>query len=184
MGGDGIEKAMMATVLFLEAFNGAGIKTEVLGYTTDYCMHANGYEYGRIDTLRTYIFKTFNEPLSAAVKKRISGCQGRGRHQNCDVDSLLIAHDRLITRPEQRKVLFVLTDGAVANNGNCSIGMKELKRVAGEIEKAGKIELICFDLSRCEAKDYYKNVVDISGCNKEALADGMFQQIKKIFKVK
>ena len=113
---DRIGDAFKAVVLFMEVLKQTKIKYEVLGYSTDAKQHFEGNwrheeRYGRVEGLRTYILKEFDEPLSAKVQRRISNYNSIQRLNNCDPESVKIAHDRLLPRPERRKILFVLTDG-------------------------------------------------------------------------
>ena len=144
-----IENAMAAVVLFLEALTRADVACEALGYTT-----RGEYEvpdelrgrYGRVDKLLTVIFKSFAEPLSSSARRRIAGYERMEMLENCDVDSLLIAHERLVRRPEPRRILFLLTDGGVCSNGDDAAGRRELARVVRAIEQAGLVEILAIDL--------------------------------------
>ncbi len=168
------------------------IKSEVLGYTTDdwpdvlfkrYSKLDRSITrlYGRTDPLLTYVIKDFNEPYNRKVKARI-GAYGVARlAENCDGDSVMIAYNRLMMRKEKRKILFVLSDGAVANMGNTTLGKKYLKHVCKSIEKSGSVELIGIGLYDSSVKNYYKNNIIVSG--RSNLVETMSIELKKIFKV-
>ncbi len=190
MGSSGVAAALSSAILLVEAFEESGIKTEILGYTTggaydgpeygsvDYTFY--GYMAGRNEILHTYVFKEFGESYGPTVKARLGAGRTIDRRNNCDGENVKIAYDRIKVRPEARKVLFVLSDGAVENYGNCMVGKRYLKEVCGEIEKAKVVELIGVDLFSGQAGFYYKNTIVIK--NGERLADKLFQGIKQILK--
>ena len=158
-----ISPAMSAVALFLETLDHAGIAGEVLGYTTCgwYDLRGDGDAYGRVDKLLTLVFKSFSERLSAAVRRRIAAYEKIGMAQNCDADSLEIAYERILNRPERRKIIFVLTDGAVCSNGNDLAGRRELQRLVTAIERRGLVELVAIDLLSGEADRYYSKVIAV-----------------------
>lgn len=193
--GHGLWHAMRTAVLFLESFAPTGIKTELLGYTTGEMFSVKrecdaegkevyvGRKYGRIEQLVTYVFKTFDEPYNAVVKKRIGYSKNLETDQNCDGDSLLVAYDRLRVRPERRKILFMLTDGAVENYGNIPMGEKFLKDVVKRIEKEGIVDLVGIGFEYNYAGLYFSKVIEINEGKGSELAQTMYEEIRKIFKV-
>lgn len=109
--------AYRTSIALAESWELIGIPNEWLGFTVnsgapvpisgedlegDYiCRHP----------LMHMIFKEFSEPLRR--------CRGRfaaiqGYNDNCDGESVLWAARRLATRPEKRKILFVISDGMPA----------------------------------------------------------------------
>ncbi len=163
---------MKATIMFLETLNGLGIKSEVLGYTTAgktkayqkayYTSPGNisHKDYGRVEKLVTYEFKTFAEPFSASIKRRISSFQDLHLRENCDPCSVKLAYERLMQRKEKRKILIVLTDGMVQNGANCITGDKELTRLVGEIERQSAVEVIGVGLESSWVRyNYPKHIV-------------------------
>ena len=101
--------------------------------------------------------------------------------ENCDGDSVVIAYNRLMARKEKRKILFVLSDGAVANLGNCALGREYLKHVCKTIENSGDVELVGIGLYDSSIKKYYKNSIIVNG--RDCLVKTMGAELKKIFKV-
>jgi len=156
--------AMASVVMFLETLEPIGVKSEVLGYTTG--MYCRGYDreegYGRVEALKTVIFKSFSETNNNSVKLRISAWRRVRRAENCDPCSLAIALDRLVKRPERRKIIFVLTDGCVSSMGDNTAGRTELNRMVKEVEKSGVVEIIGVGLMTSWAKGTYTNCIDVS----------------------
>ena len=83
---------------------------------------------------------------------------------------------------ESRKILFVLSDGCVANRGNCGIGRAYYKKLINRIEKEGIVEPIGVGLFSEEIKHFYTKAININA-DGPALAKGLFEQLRKIFKV-
>jgi cobalamin biosynthesis protein CobT len=183
MSGSRLKSAMQAVIMFLETLQATKIKSEVLGYTTDgMCKGAVRGNYGRVENLVTYIIKDFNEPYNTKVKKRISNYQNVTLSQNCDPDNVKIAYDRLKARPERRKILFVLSDGEVANMGNTGLGIKYYRKLAKKIEREGIVEPIGVGLMCDAIKEFWTQTISINTSG-TALAKGLFGELRKIFKV-
>ena len=196
MGHDGVDTEMKSVIFLLETMNLAGIKSEVLGYTTEGACEGLGYTtegaceglggagstagYGRVEKLLTYVFKSFDEPFNANVKARIGVTGKLFRNQNCDGDSVLVAAQRLAKRREKRKILFVLTDGAVCNMGDNKAGRRYLKKLIPEIERSG-IEVIGIGYGEGEVKNYYKRSFFVPSAKN--LAPLLSKELEKIMKV-
>jgi cobaltochelatase CobT len=189
-------QAMKAVIAFLETLEGTKIKTEVLTYTTNWDASEDYHKrivkareaakaakegYGRVEGTLHVIVKGFDEPYGLKIKRRISNYQREVSANNCDGDSVKWAYERIKTRPEQRKVLFVLTDGCVCNAGDDRKGMAYLKKVTKVIEADPHVELICLAIEEATAKKYYKNCVDITGA--ENLPATLMGELRKLLKV-
>jgi cobaltochelatase CobT len=191
MGGNRIRTAMQAVVLFLETLKATSIKAEVLGYTTGPSQHwySDGMElsfgacpYGRVEQLLTYVIKDFNEPYNAKIKRRISNYGDVRLKENCDPENVKIAYDRLRQRPEKRKILFVLSDGAVCNHGNAIVGRQYYKELVEKIEREGVVEPIGIGFFSGSIKQYYKKWIIVRSAGSE-LAKELLEQLRKIFRV-
>lgn len=118
-----ITVATQATIAVCEALAPTGVSVEVLGHHTymDSVTHDAQYRsdisrYGRTDNIWMRVFKEFDEPLSSA-RGAIAKMEGMARYANADGDAIVMAAKRLLERHEERKVMFVLSDGAPAWNG-------------------------------------------------------------------
>ena len=118
-----ITVATQATIAVCEALAPTGVGVEVLGHHTymDSLTHDAQHrsdisQYGRTDNILLHVFKEFDEPLSSA-RGAIAKMEGMARHANADGDAIVMAAKRLLERHEERKVMFVLSDGAPAWNG-------------------------------------------------------------------
>lgn len=174
-----INDATKAVILFLEVLSGAGIKTEVLGYTTCGKKRASGFT--RLEALRTYVFKTFAEPMSAKVKRMVAGIPSNKKKNNCDCESLRIAFERLKVRKEARKIMFVLTDGNQAfYSQDYTPAASELGQVIKDITRAG-VELIAIDLHSGHAANYYPKAIKVT--HRDNLADKLIGELKNLLMV-
>lgn len=175
--GSALATAMKAVVLFLETLAMTKVQTEVLGFTTgDVTDIRAGYQYGRAEALVTYILKEFGEAFGSKVKSRIGNYGMATMRNNADPDSLLIAYRRLKTRPEKRKILFVLSDGQPACWPSNDSIHGELKRVTKIIENDPEVELFAIGLGFDGVAEYYKNCLTVDSAN---LVPSLFAELKK-----
>src|SRR3546814_6368794 len=85
--------------------------------------------------------------------------------ENIDGEALLWAHDRLIGRPEQRRILMVISDGAPVDDSTLSVNSgsyleRHLKDVIGWIERYSPIELVAIGIGH-DVNRYYRRAVTI-----------------------
>lgn len=170
MRGKPIRDAMKAVILFLETMTFSKVKTEVLGYTTKSYPRAveeriggerNSYLYTRREALQHYIYKTFNEPYTGNVKRRISNYLVLDDNNNADPEAIEWAVGRLMQRPEQRKILIVLTDGCVALRGDSGRASGYMQRLLERLYKEKKVQVIGLGLYEPEVEKYYPEHVYI-----------------------
>jgi cobalamin biosynthesis protein CobT len=198
MRGKLIRDAMKAVILFLETMTFSKVKTEVLGYTTkSYPMavkeriggERNSYLYTRQEALQHYIYKSFNEPYTGNVKRRISNYRKLDENNNADPEAIEWAVGRLMQRPEQRKILIVLTDGCVAVRGDCNKARGYMKKLLARLHNEKKIQVIGLGLYEPDVKEYYPEYVYIESPgygkkkDKSDLIQVMLDQLKKILAV-
>ena len=100
--------------------------------------------------------------------------------ENIDGEALLWASRRLLARPERRKVLIVVSDGApvdqatLEENEDKSILDRNLRDVILEIENSGCIELAALGVKH-DVSGYYRNQVYIE--NLEQIGDSLVRII-------
>ena len=94
---------------------------------------------GRLNDLRHIVYKSADEPWRRA-KKNLGLMMREGLlKENIDGEALMWAHNRLMARPEQRKILMVISDGAPVDDSTLSVNSgnyleRHLRRVIDEIE--------------------------------------------------
>jgi cobalamin biosynthesis protein CobT len=177
MSGSKFECAMMAAVLFMETLQGANVKYEVLGFTTgDHVAYHDrdlwdsqnpsmAGKWGRVEALDTYVVKDFEENYGAKIKRRVASYERAYLANNCDGESVMVAYERLMKRPERRKIMFVLSDGQPASAGNNRKGNAYLKEVTKFIETKSPVELMGIGLLSRSVENFYSNNIVVTRQN-------------------
>src|SRR3546814_5350952 len=81
--------------------------------------------------------------------------------ENIDGEALLWAHERLIGRPEQRRILMVISDGAPVDDSTLSVNPgnyldRHLREVIDWIEKRSPVELTAIGIGH-DVTRYYRS---------------------------
>ena len=83
---------------------------------------------GRLNDLRHIVYKKADEPWRRA-RKNLGLMMREGLlKENIDGEALLWAHNRLIARPEERRILMVISDGAPVDDSTLSVNSRHLSR--------------------------------------------------------
>ena len=103
--------------------------------------------------------------------------------ENIDGEALMWAHQRLVGRPEQRRILMVISDGAPVDDSTLSVNSghyleRHLRKVIGEIEEASPVELIAIGIGH-DVTRYYRRAVTI--VDVEQLGGAMTEQLAELF---
>jgi len=103
--------------------------------------------------------------------------------ENIDGEALIWAHSRLIARPESRRVLMVISDGAPVDDSTLSVNPgnyldKHLRQVIAEIENKSSVELLAIGIGH-DVTRYYRRAVTI--LDAEQLAGAMTDQLTDLF---
>jgi cobaltochelatase CobT len=176
MRGKPIEIACLAADMLSAALERCGVACEILGFTTgawkggdsakDWVRAGQPPDPGRLNDLLHIIYKSADEPVRRSRLKICAMLQTSLLRENIDGEALRWAYGRLITRPEIRKALIVISDGAPADqatlehNSDKAILDRHLRRVIADIEKSGSIELTAIGVKHPVAQ-YYRNSVQI-----------------------
>ena len=126
-----------------------GVKVEILGFTTrawkggqsreSWLQAAKPANPGRLNDLRHLIYKSADAPWRR-VRKNLGLMMREGLlKENIDGEALDWAHQRLLGRPEQRKILMMISDGAPVDDSTLSVNPgnyleRHLRYVIEEIE--------------------------------------------------
>lgn len=178
MSGAKMRTAMLAAYGLATTLERVKVPCEMIGFTTgnyfpDHAQRAmtrdssKGVHYDRYVELVMPIYKTFSERVDSTVKERIAFAMNtqRGLAGNIDSESLKVAAERIALRPEKRKVIIVLSDGAPAGGGKDA---GQLKRRVADLNKSG-IDCIGIGIKSGEVKHYYdrhvilQNIEDLPG---------------------
>jgi cobaltochelatase CobT len=103
--------------------------------------------------------------------------------ENIDGEALIWAHSRLARRPEQRKILMMISDGAPVDDSTLSVNPgnyleRHLRAVIEEIETRSAVELLAIGIGH-DVTRYYRRAVTI--VDAEELAGAMTEQLAALF---
>src|SRR5258708_16355599 len=193
MRGRPITVAAMSADILARTLERCGVKVEILGFTTRAWKGGQSREKwiaagkppnpGRLNDLRHIVYKPADAPWRRA--RRSLGLMLREGilKENIDGEALLWAHGRLMARPEQRRILMVISDGAPVDDSTLSVNPgnyleKHLREVIREIERLGEVELTAIGIGHDVAR-YYRRAVTI--VDAEQLGGVMLEKPAKLF---
>jgi len=170
-----------------------GVAVEILGFTTRAWKGGQSREKwlkdgkppnpGRLNDLRHIIYKSADAPWRRA-RRNLGLMMREGLlKENIDGEALLWAHSRLIGRPEQRRILMMISDGAPVDDSTLSVNPgnyleRHLRAVIDLIETRSPVELIAIGIGH-DVTRYYRRAVTI--VDAEELAGAMTEQLAALF---
>lgn len=170
-----------------------GVSVEILGFTTRAWKGGQAREKwlkdgkppapGRLNDLRHIIYKSADMPWRRA-RRNLGLMMREGLlKENIDGEALLWAHQRLIARPEQRKILMMISDGAPVDDSTLSVNPgnyleRHLRGVIELIETRSPVELLAIGIGH-DVTRYYRRAVTI--VDAEELAGAMTEQLASLF---
>jgi cobaltochelatase CobT len=193
MRGRPITVAAMSADILARTLERCGVKVEILGFTTRAWKGGQSREQwigagkspnpGRLNDLRHIVYKPADAPWRRA--RRSLGLMLREGilKENIDGEALLWAHNRLMGRTEQRRILMVISDGAPVDDSTLSVNPgnyleKHLRQVIEEIEHHSPVELIAIGIGH-DVTRYYKRAVTI--VDAEQLGGTMLEKLAELF---
>ncbi|MDJ0922201.1 MAG: cobaltochelatase subunit CobT [Henriciella sp.] len=193
MRGRPIMVAALCADILARTLERCGVKVEILGFTTkawkggisreDWVKAGKPAGPGRLNDLRHIIYKQADAPWRRA-RKNLGLMMREGLlKENIDGEALVWAHERLLGRPEQRKIMMVISDGAPVDDSTLSVNVgnyleRHLRQVIEEIETRSPIELIAIGIGH-DVTRYYKRAVTI--VDAEQLGGAMTEQLADLF---
>jgi cobaltochelatase CobT len=170
-----------------------GVKVEILGFTTRAWKGGQSREAwlqagkppnpGRLNDLRHIIYKAADAPWRRA-RRNLGLMMREGLlKENIDGEALAWAHARIVARPEQRKILMMISDGAPVDDSTLSVNAgnyleRHLRHVIEEIETRSPVELIAIGIGH-DVTRYYRRAVTI--VDAEELAGAMTDKLAELF---
>ena len=170
-----------------------GVSVEILGFTTRAWKGGQAREKwlkdgkppnpGRLNDLRHIIYKSADAPWRRS-RRNLGLMMREGLlKENIDGEALLWAHQRLIARPEQRKILMMISDGAPVDDSTLSVNPgnyleRHLRAVIDLIETRSPVELLAIGIGH-DVTRYYRRAVTI--VDAEELAGAMTEQLASLF---
>ena len=173
-----------------------GVKVEILGFTTRAWKGGQAREKwlaankpanpGRLNDLRHIIYKSADMPWRRA-RRNLGLMMREGLlKENIDGEALIWAHNRLLARQEQRRILMVISDGAPVDDSTLSVNSgnyleKHLRQIITDIESRSPVELIAIGIGH-DVTRYYKRAVTI--VDAEELGGAMTEKLAELFEEK
>ncbi|MGB2123814.1 MAG: cobaltochelatase CobT-related protein, partial [Candidatus Puniceispirillaceae bacterium] len=157
MRGRPITIAAVTADILARTLERCGVKVEILGFTTRAWKGGQSRELwqqagkppapGRLNDLRHIIYKSADAPWRRAKKSLGLMLREGILKENIDGEALLWAHERLLARSEDRRIMMVISDGAPVDDSTLSVNSgsyleKHLRDVIGYIESKSPVELL------------------------------------------
>ena len=195
MRGRPISIAAISADILARTLERCGVKTEILGFTTRAWKGGQSREMwlsdgrpanpGRLNDLRHILYKKADEPWRRA-RRNLGLMMREGLlKENIDGEALMWAHDRLLRRPEDRRILMVISDGAPVDDSSLSVnpaGFLEshLRKVIDWIENQSPVQLAAIGIGH-DVTRYYKRSVTIMDV--EQLGGTIIEQLANLFEI-
>ena len=170
-----------------------GVKVEILGFTTKAWKGGQSREKwlgsgkpqspGRLNDLRHIVYKAADAPWRRA-RRNLGLMMREGLlKENIDGEALIWAHNRLLARPEQRRILMMISDGAPVDDSTLSVNPgnyleRHLRAVIDQIETKSPVELLAIGIGH-DVTRYYRRAVTI--VDADELAGAMTEQLASLF---
>jgi cobaltochelatase CobT len=193
MRGRPITVAAMCGDILARTLERCAVKVEVLGFTTRAWKGGQSREQwvaagkppmpGRLNDLRHIIYKAADTPWRRARKNLGLMLREGLLKENIDGEALLWAYRRLLVRPEHRRILMVISDGAPVDDSTLSVNSgnyleRHLRDVIRDIESRDLVELIAIGIGH-DVTRYYRRAVTI--VDAEELGGTMMRKLTELF---
>ena len=171
-----------------------GVSVEILGFTT---VHLHGGESterwkqsgepanpGRLNDLRHIVYKSADTPYRLARRNLGLMLDRDILKQNIDGEALIWAHQRLMKRPEERRILMTISDGAPVDTSTLGANAGDylanhLQQVIDDIERADQVELLAIGIGH-DVSRFYEQAVSVFDARQ--LGPVMLNQLESLFR--
>ncbi len=193
MRGRPIAIAAICADILTRTLERCGVASEVLGFTTRAWKGGQSREAwlaegrpphpGRLNDLRHVIYKRADEPYRHA-RRNLGLMMREGLlKENIDGEALLWAHNRLMGRAEERRILMVISDGAPVDDSTASANggtylERHLRQSIDWIERRSPVELLAIGIGH-DVTRYYSRAVTIMDADQ--LGGAMIEQLARLF---
>ncbi|MEM8590306.1 MAG: cobaltochelatase subunit CobT [Pseudomonadota bacterium] len=193
MRGRPIGIAAISADILARTLERCGVKVEILGFTTrawkggmsreKWIQAGKPERPGRLNDLRHIIYQAADAPWRRARKNLGLMLREGILKENIDGEALLWAHERLLARQEQRRILMVISDGAPVDDSTLSVNPgnyleRHLKQVIDYIETYSPVEIIAIGIGH-DVTRYYRRAVTI--VDAEQLGGTMVDKLAELF---
>jgi cobaltochelatase CobT len=193
MRGRPITVAAMCGDILARTLERCAVKVEVLGFTTRAWKGGQSRERwvsegkprnpGRLNDLRHIIYKSADAPWRRSRKNLGLMLREGLLKENIDGEALMWAYRRLLVRPEHRRILLVISDGAPVDDSTLSVNPgnyleRHLRETIREIEGRNAVELVAIGIGH-DVTRYYRRAVTI--VDAEELGGTMMKKLTELF---
>ena len=176
MRGRPMQIAALTVEIFARVLERCGVACEVLGFTTrewdggeparEWAANRHPENPGRLNALEHIVIKAADVPWRRARVGLGLFLRDDMLKENIDGEALIWAHSRLMTRPEARKILVVISDGmpmdeaTMAANGHEYLE-RHLQQVVDAIERGSPVQLAAIGIGH-DVSAFYRNATRIA----------------------
>jgi cobaltochelatase CobT len=193
MRGRPIAVAAMCADILARTLERCAVKVEILGFTTRSWKGGQSREQwlregkrpnpGRLNDLRHIVYKAADSPWRRSRRNLGLMLREGLLKENIDGEAILWAHQRVLGRPEQRRILMVISDGAPVDDSTLSANPgnyleQHLRKVIEWIEQRSPVELLAIGIGH-DVTRYYRRAVTIS--DPEQLGGAMLGELSALF---
>lgn len=193
MRGRPITIAALSADILARTLERCAVKVEILGFTTrawkggqsreDWVRAGKPANPGRLNDLRHIIYKSADAPWRRARRNLGLMLREGVLKENIDGEALRWAHDRLSRRPESRRILMVISDGAPVDDSTLSSNSgsyleRDLRDTIADIEGRSPVALVAIGIGH-DVTRYYRRAVTI--VDVERLGDTMLNELTDLF---
>ena len=193
MRGRPITIAAMSTDILARTLERCGVKVEILGFTTRAWKGGSSRERwlsdgkpsqpGRLNDLRHIVYKAADNPWRHCRANLGLMLREGLLKENIDGEALIWAYERLCARPEQRKILMVISDGAPVDDSTLSANQgnyleEHLRRVIHYIENRTPVQLLAIGIGH-DVTRYYQRAVTL--VDAEELGGAITEKLAELF---
>lgn len=193
MRGRPITVAAMSAEILAKTLESCGIKVEILGFTTaewkggksrkKWMDSGSKINPGRLNDLRHIIYKPADMAWKRARRNLGLMLKEGILKENIDGEAVLWAYNRLAMRPEKRRILMVISDGAPVDDSTISANTpayldNHLREVITHLEEKSDVELVAIGIGH-DVTRYYSHAVTIREVDE--LGNTMFNELAEMF---
>ena len=193
MRGRPITIAAMSADILARTLERCGVKVEILGFTTsqwkggqsrkDWLEAGKPPNPGRLNDIRHIVYKSADAPWRRARKNLGLMLREGILKENIDGEALAWAHNRLVARREQRRILMVISDGAPVDDSTLSVNPgnyleQHLRAVINVIESYSPVQLLAIGIGH-DVTRYYKRAVTLMDA--EELGGAVMAELTELF---
>ncbi len=193
MRGRPIATAALCADILARTLERCGVKVEILGFTTRtwkggrardlWSQQGRPVNPGRLNELRHVIYKAADAPMRRARRGLALMLRESLLKENIDGEALVWAHQRLLARPEQRRILMVISDGAPVDDATLATNHglyleHHLRAVIRWIETRSPVELVAIGIGH-DVTRYYHRAVTIT--DPEQLGGTLLHELTALF---